>query len=227
MTESRRETPSPWPKAGLGTFTVLLLTMAACSPVWSLTRSDEIVLPLRLDESITQSVAFIAKFPGRRYRVFLRFDRTLPFEEIKCLVRDLLEDTCGEPALSVQFDWIVSVGESVVVQGNAVPRFRGLAWTDAYVEALLGEFHPESGKLYQLSVRVNGDGGRLSELRPKRLALSYYNPLDKSIHVSPGRDAQPLPNITFDRTAGSPSLAAAGQRGRWAASKSRRIDDGS
>jgi hypothetical protein len=28
-----------------------------------------------------------------------------------------------------------------------------------------------------------------------------------------------LPNITFDQTVGSRSLAAAGQRGRWAATK--------
>jgi hypothetical protein len=200
-TKQPREILCRWLKAGLGTSALVLLTTAACSPVWFLTRSDEVVLPLTLEESVTQSVTFVAKFPGHRYRVFLRFDRTLPFEEIKCLVGGLLLDKCTEPALLVQFNWTVSVDESVVVQGNAAPRFTSLAWANAYVETLLDEFYPESGKVYHLSASVTGSGGRLTELRPKLLVLSYYNPLDKSIHVSPGSDPSPLPNYSFHRTA--------------------------
>src|SRR5216117_3806177 len=128
---------SLWPRAALGTAALLLLTMAACSPVWFLTRSDEVILALRLDEDTSQSVSFAPKFPGRRYRTFLRFDRTVPFEEVKCLVGDSFEDKCPEPPVPVQFKWAVSTGESVVVEGNAVPRFRGIGWANDYVEVLL------------------------------------------------------------------------------------------
>jgi hypothetical protein len=175
--------------------------MAACSPVWFLTKSDEVILPLRMDEDTAQSVSFTPKFPGRRYRAFLRFERTVPFEEVKCLVGDLFEDKCLEPPVPVQFRWVVSAGESVAVEGNAVPRFRSLAWANDYVEVLLGEFYPESGRVYGLSAQVTGSGGRLTKLRPKLLVLSYYNPLDKSIHVSPGIDQPPMPNYSFHRTA--------------------------
>jgi len=177
--------------------------MTACSPVWFLTRSDEVVLPLKLEEGLSQSVALVAKFPGRRYRVYLRFDRTIPFDDIQCLVGYLLVDRCPNPPMPipVQLTWTVSVGATVVVQGTAAPRFSNLAWADDYVEVLLGEFYPESGAVYQVSGRVTGNGGRLAELRPQLLVLSYYNPLDKSIHVSPGSDPPPVPNYSFHRTA--------------------------
>src|SRR5262245_65824352 len=82
------------PRVRVGTLSLLLLTMTACSPVWFLTRSDEVVLPLKLEEGLSQSVALVAKFPGRRYRVYLRFDRTIPFDDIQCLVGYLLVDRC-------------------------------------------------------------------------------------------------------------------------------------
>jgi len=78
----------------VGALSLLLLTMPACSPVWFLTRSDEVVLLLKLEEGLSQSVALVAKFPGRRYRVFLRFDRTVSFEDIQCLVGYLWVDKC-------------------------------------------------------------------------------------------------------------------------------------
>src|SRR5437868_8250865 len=103
MTRVSRRVRFRWASASL-----LCLAMAACSPVWFLTRSDEVVLPLRLVEKSTQSTSFSPKFPGHRYRVFLRFDRTVSFEEVKCLVGDLLEDKCTVPPVAVQFHWMVS-----------------------------------------------------------------------------------------------------------------------
>lgn len=187
----------------VGALSLLLLTMTACSPVWFLTRSDEVVLPLKLEEGLSQSVALVAKFPGHRYRVFLRFYRAIPFEDIQCLVGYLLVDRCPVPPIPipVRLTWTVSVGTTVVVQGTAAPRFPNLAWANDYVEVLLGEFYPESGAVYEVSVRVTGNGGRLAELRPQLLVLSYYNPLDKSIHVSPGSDPRHAPNYSFHRTA--------------------------
>ena len=184
----------------MGISVLVLLTMGGCSPVWFLTRSDEVILPVRLEENGTQSVSFSAKFPGRRYRVYLRFDRTVPFEEVKCLVGDLGKNTCPEPEVPVKISWAVSVGESVLVQGDAVPRFERLTWANDYVEVLLGEFYPEPEKVYRVFGRVTGDGSRWTPLRPKLLVLSYYNPLDKNIHVSPS-DAPSLPNYSFHRTA--------------------------
>jgi len=200
-----------WP----GSAAVVFLATAACSPVWFLTRSDEVAILLSLEEKNVQSTSFTPKFPGHRYRVFLRFDRTVSFEEVKCLVGDLLEDRCAVPPVPVQFQWMVSLGDAPVVQGNAAPRFARVAWTDAYVEVVLGEFYPEHAQLYTLAARVTGDGGRLRELRPKLLVLSYYNPLDRSIHVGPGGDPEPLPNNRINLTA----LRAARYPGRWAAAE--------
>ena len=95
---------------------------------------------------------------------------------------------------------MVSASDTVVVQGDAAPRFTGVAWADAFVEVILGEFYPEHAKTYSLSARVTGDGGRLGELRPKLLALSYYNPLDRSIHVGPGGNPQSPPNNRMNLT---------------------------
>ena len=196
-----RGIPFRWASFWRGSACLLFFALAACSPVWFLTRSDEVVLLLELEEKNIQSTSFSPKFPGHRYRVFLRFDRTVSFEEVKCLVGDLLEDRCQVPPIEVQFQWRVSTGEALVVHGTAAPRFTGVAWTDAFVEVVLGEFYPERAKAYQLSARVTGDGGRLRELRPKLLVLSYYNPLDRSIHVGPGGDSESLPNNRMNLTA--------------------------
>jgi hypothetical protein len=160
----------------VGALSLLLLTMPACSPVWFLTRSDEVVLPLKLEEGLSQSVALVAKFPGRRSRVFLRFDRTVSFEDIHCLVGYLWVDKCPTPPIPVQLNWVVSIGETVVVQGTAAPRFPTLAWANDYVEVLLGEFYPESGTVYQVSTRVTGNGGRLAELSTKAIGSVLLQP---------------------------------------------------
>jgi len=183
----------------VGVLSVLLLSVAACSPVWFLTRSDEVVLPLSLEAGATQSLALTPKFPGRSYRLFLRFERTVPFEDLQCLVGYLWVDKCPTPPIPVQLHWTVSTGETLVVQGSAAPRFSIAAWANDYVEVVLGEFYPEFGAPYQVSTRVTGNGGRLAELRPKLVVLSYHNPLDKSIHVSPGSDPPPLPNKPLER----------------------------
>jgi hypothetical protein len=189
------------PRVRAGALTLLLLTIAACSPVWFLTRSDELALPLRLEDGLGQSVALVPKFPGRRYGVFLRFDRTVTFEEMQCLVGYLWVDKCPTPPIPVQLNWMVSTDNAVVVQGTAAPRFSNVGWANDFVEVILGEFYPESGTMYQVSTRVIGNGGRLADLRPKLLVLSYYNALDKSIHVRPGSDSPSLPNYSFHRTA--------------------------
>jgi hypothetical protein len=61
-------------RAEIAVLTLVVLTITACSPVWFLTRSDEIVLPLRLEDGLSQSVSFVPKFPRRRYGLFLRFE---------------------------------------------------------------------------------------------------------------------------------------------------------
>jgi len=161
-----------------------------------------VALPLKLEDGLSQSVAFVPKFPGRRYGVFLRFARTVSFEDMQCLVGYLLADHCPAAApVPVQLNWIVSIGDAIVVQGTAAPRFPNVGWANDFVEVMLGHFYPESGTTYDVSTRVIGNGGRLAGLRPKLLVLSYYNPLDKSIHVRPGSDPRALPNYSFHRTA--------------------------
>jgi len=195
----------------------LLLSVAACSPVWFLTRSDEVVLPLRLEAGATQTLAFTAKFPSRRYRLFLRFERAVPFDDLQCLVGYLRVEKCPTPPIPVQLHWTVSTGETLVAQGSAAPRFSNVAWANDYVEVVLGEFYPESGAPYQVSTRVTGNGGRLAELRPKLVVLSYYNPLDKSIHVS---DPPLLPNKPLERPGMIASLdVPAASAGRSAPSR--------
>jgi len=185
----------------VATLAVPLLALTACSPVWFLTRSDEVALPLRMDEASPQTVSFVPKFPGRRYATFLRFDRAVSFEQLQCLVGYLWEDKCQEPAVPVQFRWIVFADGLAVVEGNAAPRFSRVGWANDYVEVFLGEFYPESDRAYRASVEVTGQGGPLSKLRPKLLILSYYNPLDRSIHVGPGGDSEPPPNNRINLTA--------------------------
>jgi hypothetical protein len=183
-------------RAEIAAFTLVVLTITACSPVWFLTRSDEIVLPLRLEDGLSQSVSFVPKFPRRRYGLFLRFDRTVSFEDMECLVGYLMVDNCPTATpVPVTLRWVVSMRDVIVVQGTAVPRFSNVGWADDFVEIMLGDFYPESETTYDVSTRVIGNGGRLADLRPKLLVLSYYNPLDKSIHVRPGSDLQPLPNF--------------------------------
>jgi len=196
-----RKAHSRWTKPALAAPALLLLATTACSPVWFLTRTDEVLIPLRLDDHKPQSVSFSPKFPGRRYAAFLRFDRTVSFEELQCLVGYLWEDKCSEPPVPVRFRWAVSAGDSLVVEGNVAPRFPGVGWANEYVQVFLVDFYPESNRLYQVSVQVTGDGERLTQLRPRLWVLSYYNPLDRSIHVSPGGDQPSVPNYSLHRTA--------------------------
>src|SRR5438093_13261594 len=92
-----------WP----GSAAVVFLATAACSPVWFLTRSDEVAILLSLEEKNIQSTSFTPTLPSHRYRVFLRFDRTLAFQEGSYLVGDLLEDSCAVPAVPAPFQWML------------------------------------------------------------------------------------------------------------------------
>jgi hypothetical protein len=190
-----------WVQRALTAPALLVIASTACSPVWFLTRSDEMQIPLRLEDRNSQSVSFSPKFPGRRYVAFLRFDRTVSFEELRCLVGSLWEVKCSEPPVPVRLSWAVSAGDSLVAQGNWAPRTQSVGWANDYVQVFLVDFYPEATRLYRVAVQVIGEGGPLTRLRPKLWVLSYYNPLDKSIHASPDGNQPGVPNYSLHRTA--------------------------
>jgi hypothetical protein len=146
-------------------------------------RSEPVTFPFNLRPGTTASPVFRVDTNGS-YLVELEAERTLPFDQLNCLLG--ISPGSTEPcelASPVDISWHVTSRNEVVAKGSSRERASG-AWGDR-VSRTLGSFSGKKGDEYVLNVESMKDASALSAANPRIVVRMH--PLQTKSYVVIGQ----------------------------------------
>jgi hypothetical protein len=153
-----------WP-AKMFVVAVALYFFPALLAVWRNVQPLALELPLEPGVTVSPDFRVSQTLP---YLVELEVDRSLPFEQLTCLLGEPLSSaTCNETGQIVDLQWRVSSRGNEVARGQSA--FKQGAGFGPTIEKTLGSFNGRAWQQYRLEVTVLRSIRALEVTRPRIL----------------------------------------------------------
>lgn len=171
-----------------GRYALIVLVVGLCSLgialfLTNVYRSEPMAFPFNLRPGTTASPAFRVDANGN-YLIELEAERTLPFDQLNCLlgISPGITEPC-ELASPVDISWRVTSQNEIVAKGSSREGASG-AWGDR-VSRTLGRFPGKQGDEYVLHVESAKDASALADANPR--IVVRLHPLQTKSHAVMGQ----------------------------------------
>lgn len=137
-----------------------------------------LIMPISLAEGIVRTPPFSVSHEG--YQIIIRAERQrgLSLGEMNCMLGlstgPLDGNNCDKKPL-FEADWTVWDGLQLVAQGSVRGR-EGGAWAEDSIERYIGGFGGQSGRMYELEMRITKDVSGLNVTNPHLIVMAQTTP---------------------------------------------------
>lgn len=150
--------------------------------------------PLQAPVSLQVGTFTSPEFQTQRataYRILIGSERTLPVEQLNCLLAVSPDRSCVSVPERIGIAWRVLQGNDAVSTGHS-SQFRGGIYTDL-VAREIGRFPAKRGATYRIELKVEIDGGELKDTQPKLLVETVPDEWkDETVTLSLRSRLQPI-----------------------------------